>query len=331
MTVSSTARRHGAGSSDDEDEDTPLFSIKNTLGETGQGTNTSAEAAAKAARSAKRPRIRLASSAVQEAYDAAAAIKRRLGAGDEGSDDEDVPLFSIKNIEKAKKTASRTEVLSQLHVGCAITVKDGPFSKNGWPGRVVDMAKNRVLVHFLGWNTRYDRWLPAKWSRIALSTKKPAPGHPQRARTSRIDARAQEGGPDGRVPAPHRVSWLDSAAPAKDIRLRTATGYMPPRACYPRMLAPAGKTAAHQGKTGFLALKQCLSSGLRYDLLSGSSKAHIGAVGLGLLERWISRHHSAGRPERLCTDGMIDLKQLPCRRYRYRSIAELVVVSPRQE
>jgi chemotaxis protein histidine kinase CheA len=221
----------------------------------------------------KRPRLRLASSSVTQAYDAAAATKARLAAGqEEDSDDEDIPLFSLKNREQEKKKASRKEVLSQLRVGCAIKVKDGA---KGWPGRVVrlDPLKKRVLVHFLGWNARYDRWLPARWSRIALDGTNGAPKQGESQKKG--EAGGDSARPSKKAAAVSRsatvvrsVGWFDSAEPARAIRMRTATGFLNPRACHPRQLGPAG---------------------LRFDLLSGAHRLQGGglsSVGQQLLERY---------------------------------------------
>ena len=215
---------------------------------------------------AKRPRIRLASSSVQQAYDAAAA------ANEDGSDDEDhVPLFSIKNKEREKKDESPEQVLSQLRVGCAITVKAGKGSK-GWPGRVVELdpLKLRVLVHFMGWNARYDRWVRAKWSRISLDAEADATA------ASKQRTQANEEGSDDEDPfleavasksTPRSVSWIDCAEPAQPIRLRTraaAGGFLNPNACQPRQL----------GVTG-----------IRFDMLTGGHRAQS-RFGQQLLDRY---------------------------------------------
>ncbi len=207
----------------------------------------------------KRPRLRLSSSSVQQAYDAAAAkaaATKRLGEG--CSDDEDnLPLFSIKNKEMEKKYATPEELVSQLTVGCNVHVKIEKGSK-GWPGRVVKLDSNRrrVLVHFTGWNARYDRWVRAKASRITLVTEQR--DQPEQKRAHKRD----KGGPPRATP--RNVSWLDEAEPAQTIRLRTVCGgFLDPFACQPRKLVND-------------------MAGLRYDLLRGS-KRQQGKVGQHLL------------------------------------------------
>ena len=232
-----------------------------------EGASPTPEAVPAAA--VKRPRIRLSSSSVQQAYDAAAAAAaattQSVCANEGGSDDEDnLPLFSIKNKEMESKHATPEEVMSQLTVGCTVQVKIDKGSK-AWPGRVIqlDSDKLRVLVHFLGWNARYDRWIKAKASRIALvADKEKQRDEPEPAGASKGDGRLPEVTPKS---TPRTVSWLDAAKPAQAVRLRTACGgFLEPHACLPRQLVSD-------------------VAGLRYDLLLGAAR-HQHKAGQRLLE-----------------------------------------------
>eukprot|EP01043_Picozoa_sp_COSAG02_P023685 COSAG02_NODE_1271_length_13526_cov_6.207865_9_plen_1183_part_00 len=213
----------------------------------------------------KRPRLRLSSSSVQQAYDAAAAkaaATKRLGESEGCSDDEDdLPLFSIKNKEMEKKYATPEEVMSQLTVGCKVQVKVEKGSK-GWPGRVIklDTDRRRVLVHFTGWNARYDRWIRAKASRISLVAEQR--DQPEQGVARKRDKPVAEA---TLTATPRNVSWLDAAEPAQPISLRTVRGgFLDPLACQPRKLVND-------------------IAGLRYDLLRGS-KRQQGKVGQRLLD-----------------------------------------------
>jgi hypothetical protein len=268
---------------------------------------------------AKRPRVRLSSSSVQQAYDAAAAIKERLGAekadpgddNDDDDDDDDIPLFSIRNKERQKKHATPEEVLSELQVGSAIKVKDK--GGQGWPGRVVrlDPVRLRVLVHFVGWNSRYDRWVRAKWSRIALVEEGSRTASTKQPQSKPDGSGAADGGVTGgddatlahaaaaslRHPTPHTVRWACTSAPARPIRLRTHWGgFLAPRACHPVRLAGA--------------------AGLRFDLLSGGARVMMqgGVAGRQLLERYrrlVERGSAGGGGGESLADGS-HAPMLPC-------------------
>lgn len=94
---------------------------------------------------------------------------------------EEAPQTSLKETNQQRKSDAPvsyqiSKELAKYKVGVLIEARDS--AKDWYKSRIVELdnENNRVKVHFLGWNSRFDQWFEAKSNDLKLISSKKSPG-----------------------------------------------------------------------------------------------------------------------------------------------------------